>query len=381
MAKLFSLLSATTEDYEKINSEGKQYTNTGYPNRIKLRDESRTNMLENLEKKVIESKNNDTKEATATAEATYTLNQVGQNFSQVEPGKAIRLTSEKLENLENRLVEQNYNQTDATITADADLTPTMENTTSNSEEIAIANNNSNVEPIVNDSETVVETNTSDEKEENVVEPIESSQIDKVYQEIIKETEDTLKAKADADKAKADVEEAERHSQEKIEEAERKAQEKIEESDKKLLELSAEKAEIQARKAEALAKREQVEKDIIKMLGSQRATLGKSKQQYLQQQDESKARLQQLNEQTKKQTDEINKKAEIKTAENNAKILEFQKANELERSDLTQVEDEIARKEAILAALSNSVGFNSISESTDNNINENAEPTVSYQKVA
>ena len=109
MAKLFSLLSATTEDYEKINSEGKQYTNTGYPNRIKLRDESRTNMLENLEKKVIESKTRDAKEATATAEAAYTLNQVGQNFSQVEPGKAIRLTSEKLENLENRLVEQNYN--------------------------------------------------------------------------------------------------------------------------------------------------------------------------------------------------------------------------------------------------------------------------------
>ena len=380
MAKLLSLLSATTEDYESINSEGKQYTNTGYPNRIKLRDESRTNMLDNLEKKVIESKVNDIKEATPKVESAYTLSQIGQNFIQEELGKAIRLTSEKLENLENRLVEQNYSQKDAYITQDVELPPTMDNITNNSEEITIENNNSNAESIVNDSETVVETNTSDEKEENMIEPIESSQIDKVYQEIIKETEDTLKAKKDADKAKADVEEAEKHSQEEIEEAERKAQEKIEEADKKLLELSAEKAEIQARKAEALAKREQVEKDIIKMLGSQRATLGKSKQQYLQQQDESKARLQQLNEQTKKQTDEINKKAEIKTAENNAKILEFQKANEQERSDLAQVEDEIARKEAILAALSNSVGFNSISEST-NSINENAEPTVSYQKVA
>lgn len=379
MTKIFNLLSATTDEYEQMNSEKSQYINTGYPNRIKLRDESRTNMLENLENNVIASKTNDTNEATTKVELAYTLNHIGQNFNQVGLGKAIRLTSEKLENLQNKLVEQNYIPEVASVTDDVESA--KDDVVDNIGKMPMENNNSNVESTVNDLKTIFEETAGDEESENVVEPIESSEIDKVYQEILKETEETLRAKESADKAKADVEVAEKQSKEKIEEAERKAQEKVEESDKKLLELNAEKAEIQARKAEAIAKREKIEKDIIKMLGSQRTILGKSKQQYLQQQDESKVKIQELNEQTKKQTDEINRKAEIKTAENNEKIIEFQKANEQERSDLTQVEDEIARKEAILAALSNSVGFNSTPENINNIVNENEEAISSYQKVA
>lgn len=377
MAKVFNLLSATTDEFEQINLSQGQYTNTGYPNRIKLREESRTNMAENLANGVIKGKTDDAEKAPAKVESSYTLSQVGQNFTQVEAGKAIRLTGEKLENLEKKLVEQNYIQEENADTVELARNDVVDN----EEKAPVENSEPTVEPVANDSKIATENDTENEKVENPVEPIENSQIDKVYQEIIKETEETLKAKEEADKAKADIEEAEKQAKEKIEEAERQAKEQIEESDKKLLELSAEKAEIQARKAEALAKREKVEKDIIKMLGSQRTTLGKSKQQYLQQQNELKMRMQEINEQTKKQTDEISKKAEMKTAENNEKILEFQKANEQERSDLTQVEDELARKEAILAALSNSVGFNYEQENTNNIVSGNEETAVSYQKVA
>ena len=377
MAKIFNLLSATTDEYEQINLNQGQYTNTGYPNRIKLREESRTNMSENLANNVIKSKINDAEKAEPKVELAYTLSQIGLNFNQEEPGKAIRLTVEKLENLEKKLAEQNYIAEEVNNTIES----TKKEATDNEEKKVVESNEANVEPIVNNSETVVEDDAKTEKSETVIEPIENGQIDKVYQEIIKETEETLKAKEDVEKAKADVEEAEKQSKEKIEEAERQAKEKIEESDKKLLELSAEKAEIQARKAEALAKREKVEKDIIKMLGSQRTTLGKSKQQYLQQQDELKIRMQELHEHTKKQTDEISRKAEMKTAENNEKILKFQKDNEKERTNLIQVEDELARKEAILAALSNSVGLNYEQENTNNIISENEESNVSYQKVA
>lgn len=350
MAKLLELLSTTTENLENFNELGNQFDNTGYSSRIRLRAESYDETLKKLMNRVIKSKNDITKEETVVENVvSYELTEIGTTVDHIGECKAIKLSDEKLSNLENKLFNQNSNEE---ITADDNKSIDEEVTNQEMEVSPVEEENVNSEDTVNSEEADVT-----DVEENVV--IESSHIDEVYQQIMRETEETLKAKEEAVKAQSDVKEAEQL-----------AKEKVEESDKKVLEKSAEQAEIQARKAAAIAKREEIEKSIIAALSAQKSTLGKAKKKYIAQQEESKLKLQEINDMIAKQTEE-----------NDKKIIEFQKTIDQELSDLTKVEDEIAKKQAILDALSNPVEFDNSQDYANNFVNPEQENNSYHKKVA
>ena len=351
MTKLLDLLSATTEDFEKRNASGEEYSNNGYSNRIRLRDESYVNTLENLANHVISSKSTESAEiSTDDVSLSYTFKEIGREVENISLGKAIRLNSEKLKNLENRIgisteiQEQENTMGDVTDKTIGD----MENTEI-SEKVELTG--SIVSDIPEENEAVVENVPSAIGDFGATN-ITSSQIDEVYQQIMEETQETLKAKEDAAKAEADVVEAEKL-----------AKQRIEESEQKVLEKSTEQAEIQAKRAAAIARRTEVENAIIAAIGTQRNTLGIAKHKYIEQQQNARLKIQELNEQ-----------AESKTRENDKKIIDFQKIIDEGISDLTQVENEIAKKEAILAALNTSI------DGVSNFANSDVQESV-YQKVA
>ena len=308
MAKLINFLSTTTEDFEKLNDSGIQYENSGYPNRIRLREESHANIIENLASMVTVS---ETKES----DSSFLFTEVGEHFEQSAPSKAIRLNSEKTDNLLTNLGIDIDKTSEITIeeTAVDEKVEVEQNVEEKDEQEVseISTNNENQEPI---------EETTEIKQETVGELANSIE---VYQLLQKETEEALEAKKTVAKLKIDVEEAEKSTSQQIEE-----------SEQKVLGKSAELAEAQARKAAAIARR----KEVIAMSKAQLPVVTKAKQKDIDEQHTLTLKLQELQDYAQKCT-----KA------NEEKLVEFQRQIDKELSDSIQIENETAQIEAMFAA--------------------------------
>lgn len=317
-------LKFTTADFENRIAEGKEFSGVGYPNRIRLRQTSYANALE----KLATYSKNDASEVTDTkADSGYTISDVNiDNVSMVAPSKPIMLKGEKFNNIKKNLniapaiQEEKEEQMDAAIevpTTDIEKTEPV------------------VEAKEEESEEVVPTVTEASEQSSNDMTMDNSEIDRAYEQIQKETEETLHAKETALQAQKSVETV------KLE-----IKQKMEESDAKVLEKSTEQAEMRARKEAALTRKQEIDRSIIAAFSSQRQALTQAKEKYLKQQEASQNEI-----------NELQKQAELKAQENSNKIVEFQRTIDQDRNDLTEVENEIARKEAILKALSNPLELN------------------------
>lgn len=333
-------LKFTTVDFENRIAEGKKFNGVGYPNRIRLRQTSYANALE----KLATYSKNDALEATDTKiDSGYTISDVNiDNVSMVAPSKPIMLKGEKFNNIKKNLniaptvQEEKKEQEDTTIEVPTVDTEKNEPVVEDKEE-----KNEEVVPMV--------AETSKQSSNDIA--MDNSEIDKVYEQIQKETEETLRAKETALKAQKSVETV------KLE-----IKQKMEESDARVLEKSTEQAEMRARKEAALTRKQEIDRSIIAAFSSQRQALTLAKEKYLKQQETSQNEI-----------NELQKQAELKAQENSNKIVEFQRTIDQDRNDLTEVENEIARKEAILKALSNPLELNNPSV-----VNEEEK---TYKKVA
>lgn len=321
-------LKFTTADFENRIAEGKEFSGVGYPNRIRLRQTSYANALEKL---ATYSKNDASEVADTKADSGYTISDVNiDNISMVAPSKPIMLKGEKFNNIKKNLniapaiQEEKEEQMDAAIEV-----PTTDPTTD------IEKTEPVVEAKEEKSEEVVPTVTEASEQSSNDMTMDNSEIDRAYEQIQKETEETLHAKETALQAQKSVETV------KLE-----IKQKMEESDAKVLEKSTEQAEMRARKESALTRKQEIDRSIIAAFSSQRQALTQAKEKYLKQQEASQNEI-----------NELQKQAELKAQENSNKIVEFQRTIDQDRNDLTEVENEIARKEAILKALSNPLELN------------------------
>ena len=344
MAKLMDLLNTTTGDFEKRNEAGEQYLNEGYSNRIRLRESSHANILENLMNYASVSEVSiETPIVDSSSDSSYTMTVVDGEVEQISTCKAIMLNSEKFSNLSSRIgysIEEN---------SDIDVKITEDNVVADEQAIV-------------DSESDVVENTDDAVSiELSMEEVSysSAVIDDVYDQIMKQTEKTLQAKKLAIEA-----------EEEVARVEEEVKQKVEESNQRLLEKSAEQAEILARQAAAEAELEQIERAIADVYNTQKKSMGIAEQSYIEREKKSRTKIQELQDQGARQT-----------RENEEKIEESQKVIDQGITNLTQVTDKIARKQKILAALTNSVGFDN---TNDNLVNFNStveEVDTGYRKIA
>lgn len=378
MAKLLEMVSATTGDFEKLNSSGTQYANEGYSNRIRLREESHSNVMENLASGVIDRKVSVVAdEVVQDTSPIYSITSVGDSFEQVSPCKAIMLNSEKMENLSRRfsdVAEEVVENSDEVVAdevvvqtvfepevteVETEIVPEMGESVVVDESVPVVSEpevETAVVVTIEDAKVVDDSGVGEKEISNI--NIDNSQIDEVYQQILKKTEETLKAKEAADRAQAD-----------LEDAEKLAKQQMDESDKKVLEKNAELAEIQARRAAAIARREEVEKAIIDALGNQEHTLSREKQKFIDSEQASILKIQEIQEQ-----------AEKYTKKNEERIIEVQPEIDRERLGLTEEEDKTAKIEAILTALTSPIGLD-VSQDSVVDFSAVSEDEITYRKVA
>lgn len=356
-------IRVSTSDLQKRIDKGEQFENTGYSNRIKLRSTSRANISENIMNYAVVANE-------YTTDNGYTITDYNAEQSQlISPSKPINLKEERFNGMlanvskilplsteidtKNEKEIASKEKEPAPVSVEDSVAVTTDDQVSRADNKEVSNFEEHIEKkkdeIVADKELPKQVNEMD---------INNSDVNKFYEEILKETNETKQAKEQAEKANEEVK--------KQEELTKK---QIEESDKKLLEKSAEQAEIQAKKEAANARKAEVDKQIVATLNNQRSIMKEAKKSYLAQQQTSKARV-----------DELRQKAALKTQENNDKIVEFQKNIDADKLEINVMEEEIAKKEAILAALSTSPEF--FASMTNNTItNNDNENEISHAKVA
>lgn len=348
MAELMNI-QVSTNDLQKRIDSGEQFEILGYSNRIKLRSTSRANILANIMNY-------------AVVDSGYSLKEFEDKTAEsIGPSKPINLKEDRFDgmvaNISNTL---NFDVTDssemaienedkASLEAEEpqfeDNNPKEEE--AKSEEVEVTEEKKEVSPEV----SLEDSNLGDKS-------LNSTDVDKAYEEILKETNEAKQAKEAADKAS-----------EEAKKQEALTQKQIEESDKKVLEKSTEQSEIQAKKEAATARKMEVDKQILSTLNKQKSIMKQAKNDYLAQQKTSNERIAELKQQ-----------AETRTQENENRIVEFQKNIDADRIEINAMEEEIAKKEAILAALSNSPEFFTNMQNSDAN-STTMENSESHAKVA
>lgn len=362
MANILDFLSAKTEDYEKRNLSGEKYINEGYSNRIRLREESYANTVANVLDKfstpvsyteVNSSFGGEEVKASAPIEVnsdiSYSLKSVNTNdYEEIGLSKAIMLNEEKAKNLANNVgLDDMVKSSDlAKFEEGRDLN--MDNMRENN--MVDFNNNQN--DFVNSANLEKKSGSSEKA-------IASSEFYEEYQKIMRATDETMKAKDDAYRAKTDVM--------KVEE---EVKQKLEKSERELLSKSAEQAELQARKEAAEARQKELELSIAHALSHQNSSLIRAKKKYTEEKVNAELKIQ-----------ELYVKAEKQTRENDEKITEVQRTIDRDRSDLTQVENEIAKKEAILESLNKTAEFNFVADDGNSIVHYLDDQEYSYKKSA
>ncbi|MDD6223850.1 MAG: hypothetical protein PUB18_02490 [bacterium] len=187
--------------------------------------------------------------------------------------------------------------------------------------------------------------------------MESIKLDEVYETINRETQVTLAVKKEAEKAQTDLVTAEQQIKEEVEQSNHRLQEK-----------STEHAAIQAKKEEALKRRDKIDSDIVKAFTEQKKILNQAKQSYTQ-----------IIEDVRQKENRLREEARMQTEENESKIVQFQQSIDRDNSDITMIEEENARKEAILAALSGPLELGIVSPVVDNSI-ESDTSFQTYKKI-
>ena len=357
MANILDFLSAKTEDYEKRNLSGEKYINEGYSNRIRLRDESYNNTVANVLDKLStpyssEYASEEIQGVTpieVNSDVSYSLKTINANdYEEIGLNKAIMLNEEKAKNLA-------YNVGLNDMVKSSDLAKFEEGrglNMNNARENNMVDFNNNQNDFVN-SVNLEKKSGSSEK------AIASSEFYEEYQKIMRATDETMRAKDEAYKAKNDVM--------KVEE---EVKQKLEKSEQELLSKSAEQAELQARKEAAEARQKELELSIAHALSHQNSSLIRAKKKYTEEKVNAELKIQ-----------ELYVKAEKQTRENDEKITEVQRTIDRDRSDLTQVENEISKKEAILESLNKTAEFNFVSEDGNSVVNYLDDQEYSYKKAA
>lgn len=343
MENILENVTDVTARFTDISKE--QYPDSiAYPNRIRFRDSSYGNFNSKGVKKLKqETVTAQPKEVPKTDKLFSVVDDISSaNQLENEQARPIMLKEEKIVNL--------CNNVGVTISALSEKKELKEENKANT--VADVNpieekNELPIDTVVEETIPAVNDISNEIKE---VENVDNAEIDKVYEQIQKETEETLKAKDGALEAKKNVEVVRQE-----------VQQRMEESDARVLEKSAEQAEMKARKEAAIRRNQEIERSIVAAFATQRQALTSAKERYLMQQ-----------QQTKDEINELNRRADDKARENDSKIDEFQKTIDKDREDVTSIENEIARKESILAALNNSMEF----DTTDNQMTDTG---VSYKK--
>jgi len=311
-------LSITTNEFD-LN---KQVINEGNPNKIKLRPESFNNVLNRVSNYPVRN----------SGVSFTALPSQGEKVSEAKP---IMLNPEKFGNMINAVDSLNpvmnepsvYNDIqDNQVSNETVVVSDMEKEYQEEQKIEepIREVQEEVNSFENDSKSIVATN----------------QIDEAYAQISQETEETLRIKEAALKAQQDIQ--------KVEET---VMQEVEESNQRLQAKSVEQADIQAKKEEALKRKEAVEKQITEVFAQQKAALKKARNKYLNVISLAEAKQ-----------DDIRRQAMDQTEANESKIVQIQEMIDKDYNMITETEEEIARKEKLLEALSNTVEMSIIDES-------------------
>lgn len=360
-------LSTTTNEYE----ENMQTERTNFPNKIKLRPESFEHVVSNIVNFPVRNNTiTDIKAEETKTDSRYNLIQIPNRPEKISESKAIKLKQEKLIAMKDNLnlndkTEEIFNDSEELMDVEEKVEavelPTLEET------MVLDNISENIEN--NDIMELENNNELDfaETKEVEVENVENkeeitvNEVDELYQQISQETKDTLKIKEDALKA-----------QKRIQEFETTAKQELDDSNQRLQEKSAEQAGVQAKKEDALKRKSEVEQKIAETFARQKKALKQAKENYLSIISSAETRELELRESVMKQTEA-----------NESKIIQFQESIDRDTSVITEVEEEIARKEAVLKALSGSVGIglanDAVAMSMGQEIQNEEEPV--YRKVA
>ena len=393
MAKLLEMVSATTGDFEKLNSSGTQYANEGYSNRIRLREESHSNVMENLASGVIDSKVSVVAdEVVQDTSPIYSITSVGDSFEQVSPCKAIMLNSEKMAVLSEKFrdvteeIVENSDEVAEEAVVESEVVPEFAEVDGDvqseiSESVVVDDSQFVVSEeqdvaIVEQDAEIVNSDTVSSETDTVISyaDVDMSDVAEMNQKLQEKVEATLLEKQLLDQAKKEEEEAKKRYDEQIEKAERDSKEKIEECNRKLLEASAENAELEAVR---LAKKEELEaskRDTIAMAMTQTDTLEKQRQDYIQQRQSSKLNVEQMELEVKNKLTEIDKRTIDETKDTDAKFMEIERDNEQKRLDIAELDDELAKEAQLRAAMAGYIGLDTDVSFSDSN-------EISYRKVA
>lgn len=309
-------ISITTNEFEN-----KQKENIGNPSKIKLRPESFDNSLARIMSFLIKNR-------------VFRFINLPNEVTKKSEAKPIMLNPEKFNNMDQAVVGLTSSINESAVEIEnQDIMP-------NNETIVVTDmeQENQSEQSYEESSSLVqdEVSKSDDEVKNI---IDMGKIDEAYAQISQETEETLKIKEAALKAQQDIQ--------KVEET---VMQEIEESNQRLQAKSVEQADMQAKKEETLKRKEVVEQQITEVFAQQRSALKKAKNNFLNVITLAEARQ-----------DDIRRQGKDQTEANESKIIQIQEIIDKDYNMITETEEEIARKENILKALSNTVELGIIDE--------------------